>query len=307
MTTARRGERGLNARQSSQEWEGIRAGRMSGDERGPRTGQPGAAADPAEVRGAPASTYPSKPAHVPSANRSMRGHLAPADAFALHRRFAYTVAMMRVGLVVLVVLLLATGRANAGNGCGLLGEPCCPPDGVPSCTPPVVCDPTNFTGCPALVWPGSSDVAVELACFGTCVQPSPTPTPTVTSTPTPTHTATATPTSTPTPTATPTATPTPTNTPTSTPTATPTATPTFVGLGQSCTAPTECASGFCAQGVCCNQQCDGPLEACDRTGSVGRCIRATPAPAVSKDGLVIVAVLLAGVGIAQLVRRRVTH
>jgi hypothetical protein len=31
MTAAWRGERGLNARQSSQEWEGIRAGRKSGD------------------------------------------------------------------------------------------------------------------------------------------------------------------------------------------------------------------------------------------------------------------------------------
>jgi len=236
--------------------------------------------------------------------------------------------MTRFGLAVLVVLLLAAGRANAVNGCGLLDQPCCQPngvlsDGVPSnavasCNPPLVCDPNDFTGCPALVAPGGSGGAAELSCPGTCVEPSPTPTPTATSTPTPTDTATATPTSTPTPTATPTptntptstptATPTPTNTPTSTPTATPTATPTFIGLGQSCSAPTECASGFCAQGVCCNEECDGPLEACDRTDRVGTCSKAAPAPAVSTHGLVIVAVLLAGVGIFQLAqRRRLTH
>jgi len=119
----------------------------------------------------------------------------------------------------------------------------------------------------------------------------PTPTPTATDTPTPSPT--------------PTATPTPTSTPTSTPTPTATPTPTFVGLGQSCNSPTECASGFCAQGVCCNQQCTGALEACDRTGSKGTCTKTTPAPAVSRNGLVMVALLLGAVGIVQLLRRRV--
>ena len=204
----------------------------------------------------------------------------PTPGFDSHRSISYTPAVTRVGLAVVVVLLLAAGRANATNGCGLLGEPCCPPNGVLPCNSPFVCDPNNVTGCTGLVAPGGSGGAAAIFCPGTCVEASPTPTPTATSTPTPTDTATA----------------------------TPTATPTFIGLGQSCSAPTECASGFCAQGVCCNEKCDGPLEACDRPGRVGTCSKAAPAPAVSTNGLVIVAVLLAGVGIFQLVqRRRLTH
>lgn len=40
--------------------------------------------------------------------------------------------------------------------------------------------------------------------------------------------------------------------------------------GQSCTSPSECASGFCAQGVCCDRACNGACERCDQSGT-GTC------------------------------------
>src|SRR5205823_1390596 len=40
------------------------------------------------------------------------------------------------------------------------------------------------------------------------------------------------------------------------------------GQGQICDAPTDCASGYCEQGFCCERDCSfGPCEACD--GSTG--------------------------------------
>jgi hypothetical protein len=38
-----------------------------------------------------------------------------------------------------------------------------------------------------------------------------------------------------------------------------------------CAAGTECLSGFCTDGVCCNATCTGSCEACNRSGSVGIC------------------------------------
>jgi len=37
-------------------------------------------------------------------------------------------------------------------------------------------------------------------------------------------------------------------------------------LGSSCTSGTACESGFCTDTVCCESRCDGPCEACDKSG-----------------------------------------
>ncbi len=43
-------------------------------------------------------------------------------------------------------------------------------------------------------------------------------------------------------------------------------------LGQPCSKPTDCASGFCAQGVCCDQACNGGnCYACNQPSSPGHC------------------------------------
>ncbi len=42
-------------------------------------------------------------------------------------------------------------------------------------------------------------------------------------------------------------------------------------LGLTCTAGTQCASGFCANGVCCDQVCNGGCGVCNAAGFVGTC------------------------------------
>lgn len=117
--------------------------------------------------------------------------------------------------------------------------------------------------------------------------PSTPPTSTNTATPTPTNTATPTPTvtDTATPTQVPTDTVTPTDTPTQTPTDTATPTPTGRGqLGQSCSAPQDCiGSAFCVDGVCCDDLCDEPNEACNLAGHIGTCWPET-APSLCGNG-----------------------
>jgi hypothetical protein len=51
--------------------------------------------------------------------------------------------------------------------------------------------------------------------------------------------------------------------------------------GGTCTLGSECLSGFCADGVCCNTACDGVCEQCNAAGSVGSC---TAAPAGTDPG-----------------------
>ncbi|MGZ6084724.1 MAG: hypothetical protein ACXWUE_14730 [Polyangiales bacterium] len=41
--------------------------------------------------------------------------------------------------------------------------------------------------------------------------------------------------------------------------------------GATCTKSTECTTGFCADGLCCDKACDGACEACDVTASEGVC------------------------------------
>src|SRR5262249_819239 len=48
-------------------------------------------------------------------------------------------------------------------------------------------------------------------------------------------------------------------------------------IGAGCIAATQCASGFCVDGVCCTTACDGPCEACDGT-TPGECSPVTDAP-----------------------------
>jgi hypothetical protein len=43
--------------------------------------------------------------------------------------------------------------------------------------------------------------------------------------------------------------------------------------GDACGAGTECLTGFCAQGVCCNAPCAGTCEACNLTATLGTCTK----------------------------------
>jgi hypothetical protein len=43
------------------------------------------------------------------------------------------------------------------------------------------------------------------------------------------------------------------------------------GAGLTCSAGTQCTSGFCVDGVCCDTRCDGQCESCKQTGYVGTC------------------------------------
>lgn len=74
--------------------------------------------------------------------------------------------------------------------------------------------------------------------------------------------------------------------------------------GTGCTDPSQCASGFCEQGVCCETECDGPNESCNQPGFEGICLATAPVPAVSGTGLLIAALLLAVVGTYGLIRNR---
>ncbi len=48
--------------------------------------------------------------------------------------------------------------------------------------------------------------------------------------------------------------------------------------GGSCSAGNQCLSSFCADGVCCNNDCLGQCEACNVSGSVGVCTAVVGAP-----------------------------
>jgi hypothetical protein len=90
-----------------------------------------------------------------------------------------------------------------------------------------------------------------------------------------------------------------------TPTITPTLTPTPQGLGETCETASECETGFCANGVCCNRACNLAGQVCDRPDSLGTCIDVANVPAASNSGIVMLVLILgmAG-GVLVLMRRR---
>jgi len=73
--------------------------------------------------------------------------------------------------------------------------------------------------------------------------------------------------------------------------------------GESCMLPGQCTSNFCEQGVCCATACPAPGN-CALPGREGTCVVPAPAPALSGTGLLIGALLLAGVGAIGLMRKR---
>src|SRR5215470_19413631 len=94
---------------------------------------------------------------------------------------------------------------------------------------------------------------------------------------------------------------TPTATPTNTPTATPTNTP--VPQGGACTTPSQCATGFCIDDVCCNSACTSGR--CDLPGQRGTCSGLAPVPALAPRALAMLVALLLGVAVFTLRRRRI--
>jgi len=75
--------------------------------------------------------------------------------------------------------------------------------------------------------------------------------------------------------------------------------------GGDCSGPTQCDTGFCADGVCCDTACTSPNEACDLRGLRGTCSReALPAPTLTPPVLAMTAALLFGVAVFALRRRK---
>jgi hypothetical protein len=59
------------------------------------------------------------------------------------------------------------------------------------------------------------------------------------------------------------------------------------GLGQKCSAASQCKSGFCADGVCCESACTGTCTFCAMPSSLGRCVPVgadVPDPRVAAGG-----------------------
>jgi MYXO-CTERM domain-containing protein len=143
------------------------------------------------------------------------------------------------------------------------------------------CSGATFSQC----LPGET---VVFPCAAGCIAVCQTPTSTATST------GTATVTDTPTATAT--------NTATATDTATPTNTP--VPQGGACVTPSQCGTGFCVTGICCDTACTDPSMRCNLAGQVGTCAStAAEAPTLTPWGLVAGLVLLAGTAAFALRRR----
>ena len=73
--------------------------------------------------------------------------------------------------------------------------------------------------------------------------------------------------------------------------------------GQTCGVNSDCTSDICVDTVCCATACPPPGN-CNVPGHAGTCIEPAPAPALSGTGLLIGALLLAGVGTVGLIRKR---
>ena len=73
--------------------------------------------------------------------------------------------------------------------------------------------------------------------------------------------------------------------------------------GVACITPSECTSGFCTDGVCCNQQCTGPGQSCDVPGQAGTCVSPHQSPVLSLPLQWIAAGLVALIAALRLRRR----
>lgn len=197
------------------------------------------------------------------------------------------------------------GRPGSGHLSCAIGAFEADSTGPPTPAPSDTATPTDTPTPTETATPTDTPTETPTATI-TCTSTS-TSTPTVASTPTITATSTATATSTSTRTATATATPTSTwtATPTTTDTPTQTPTPTPQQDGARCDSETQCQSGFCVDGVCCDTECTDPLDRCDVPGEAGTCSRATaaPAPALSPWGLFSAALLLVAISALALRRR----
>jgi hypothetical protein len=67
-----------------------------------------------------------------------------------------------------------------------------------------------------------------------------------------------------------------------------------LGPGEACASPAECLSGFCVDGVCCNQACTEPGAVCNASGAPGFCRQAAPAPALGGPGQALAVLVLIG-------------
>jgi MYXO-CTERM domain-containing protein len=78
-----------------------------------------------------------------------------------------------------------------------------------------------------------------------------------------------------------------------------------VPQGGSCQTDAECSTAFCVDAVCCDSACDAPLDRCNLPGDEGVCSSsAAPASALSVQGLLAAAALLAVVAALALRRQR---
>lgn len=216
-----------------------------------------------------------------------------------------------IALALLLALAPGTARAHCAICVNVSNHPC--PAEAPECFSDLL---TATANCEMLGCFGAA-TGVGQTCgvggFEDCAvidgvpvgQATPSSTPT--HTPTATDTATATSTATETATATETGTATSTATETATATATATSTPTGspVPQGGACSDPSQCVTGFCADGVCCDTACDQPLQQCNLPGQVGACAStAAPAPTASRTGLLLMLGVLVGAGLAAFRARR---
>lgn len=57
-----------------------------------------------------------------------------------------------------------------------------------------------------------------------------------------------------------------------------------VAVGLTCKNDSDCASNFCADGVCCNRACTASCEACNESGTVGTCVVVSGKPRGARAG-----------------------
>ena len=195
--------------------------------------------------------------------------------------------LVRFAIASALVLVTATGAGAAVSSCDFGASAGLQERGTLSCIDGIC--PMGYVCEPLVVSAGATargPALPECGCFPAIATETPTATPTDTPTTTPTDT--------------------PTATPTLTPTETPTETPTRLPIGSACVDSTDCLSGNCADDVCCDRPCNGPGEACNRSGSEGHCTLVSPTPAASTSGILLLAAALAAVGIGALTRHRRT-